>query len=107
MANKQTTNVWYIDTAGATVLDSKPMYVRLVRWVSPSANPGDLLQLQDQNGNPWWGDCALGPDLVSPSPYFARNFPNAGSKVDDRLLVSGLIAATIGSGAVYIYFDRT
>jgi hypothetical protein len=106
MANTLATGWWYLDTPGTAVIDPLPMYVKYVRWISVAASPGDQLILSTAAGIQWWEDVAIGPDLASPSPYFARNFPNAGSKIDDRLAVYGLRMPTLTSGHVYVYFDR-
>lgn len=51
MANDLTSDPWFIDTQGATVLWPTQVRIRFVEWYNPAA-AGDLMEIQDKNNKP-------------------------------------------------------
>jgi hypothetical protein len=93
MANVLTSQPMKLDTGGATVLLTDPIYPAKVRWVSKAATAGDEVLLKDAAGNVKWHSVAGGSNYVEESHFLP----------DQEHSWVGLTATTIGSGTVYIY----
>lgn len=93
MANDETSNPIFLDTASASILLTKRFEVLAIRWVSKSAGAGDDVQLQDKNGNVMWASVAAAANYVEESHW----------DLDEPLVFNGLIPAIVDSGQVYLY----
>lgn len=89
MANDTYGRVWKIDTAGSTVLHPGPFRAQSVRWVSPAAEAGHALTIQDSNGKELWRSLASGANHLD------------GERLD-TWWNQGFKVPTLDSGTLYI-----
>lgn len=90
MANDLTMNPLIIDTAAATVLIERPIHITKIRAVGLTTAAHTAV-IQDGNARPVWATHA-------PTTNYTEE-----SEMD--LWVTGLIASTLTSGKLYIYYE--
>ena len=99
MANDITLNPIVVDVESATNITTGTFKIYMIRWVSASAGAGDLVTVQDKNGNFKWGSVAAGSNYVEQSHLVDEN--------GKSLIFEGLKVPTLGSGTLYFYISSS
>lgn len=90
MANDITLNPIVVDTATDAIIVSGTFVVDFIRWTS-GGSAGDLVTIQDKDGNKKWATVAGGTNYVEES-HFRK-----------PLIFNGLKVPTLQAGTIYIY----
>jgi hypothetical protein len=89
MADNTNGNPWYFDTTG--VKATGQLGVTWIKWISPSANAGDLALVQDSAGNTIFDSVASGGNYESLTRYEKR--------------YTGLNVVTLSSGRLQVLIN--
>jgi len=102
MANDLTSNPIKVDTAAATILTTRLLWVTAIRWVpSDDVATGDELIVQNRHGVVFFHD------NVGDTGTAANTIRAAHATFPSKVPLDGLIVPTIDDGTLYIYYSET
>lgn len=90
MANVQNSDIWIVDTAASTMVDSRNVKVKSVRWVG-ATTAGHAAEIQGVDNRVLWSSVAAGANNVE-------------SELVERWWMGGFKVPTLASGKLYISF---